>query len=329
MHITIDESNSNQRFDRFLRKYTKSYPTVWLSDIFRRIRKGEVRVNSKKASEEYRLTIGDQIEIPDELLGKQDKRALLSVKDKKIKKLTRKEIQTFILFEDDNWVIFNKPAGIVAHEGNNHRKDLSMNDYLEVYAKEYKTATFKPSFGYRLDKDTSGVLIGAKTYEALQFLNQIIRERNIEKTYFTVVTGQTPKHLIINKKLEKTLNTKFNRAQMKVSPHGQESITEIDTLKTIYDNIVGQISFLRVKLHTGRMHQIRVHLSSEGHPVLGDLIYGNPAINRKMQSWYGISRQLLHCRNYKFTDFTGKTINIIAPLPKEFTKLKYSPAPNF
>ncbi len=110
---------------------------------------------------------------------------------------------------------------------------------------------------------------------------------------------------------------------MKVSKNGLESVTEIETIKTLYDKNLGQLSFLKVKLHTGRMHQIRVHLASEGFPVLGDLIYGNPAINRKLQSSYNISRQLLHCWNYTFTDFTQKIIDVTAPLPQEFETIGY------
>jgi 23S rRNA pseudouridine955/2504/2580 synthase len=96
------------------------------------------------------------------------------------------------------------------------------------------------------------------------------------------------------------------------------SKTESETLKTIFHHELGQISLLKVKLHTGRMHQIRVHLASEGFPVLGDLIYGNPAVNRKLHKVFHIQRQLLHCRNYRFVDFTGKVIDLTAPVPEEF-----------
>jgi len=128
-----------------------------------------------------------------------------------MKNIDQKELDAMILYEDNNWLVFDKPAGIVAHEGNNHWSDLSMNDYLEAkltpclisqplrpsgtspyqgrQAQEESVGgdIFKPSFGYRLDKDTSGVLIGAKNYEALQYLNQIIRDRKIEKEYVCLV----------------------------------------------------------------------------------------------------------------------------------------------
>lgn len=105
---------------------------------------------------------------------------------------------------------------------------------------------------------------------------------------------------------------------MRISATGLESKTEIETIKTIYDKELGQLSFLKVYLHTGRMHQIRIHLASEGFPIIGDLIYGNPAINRKFHSRYKITRQLLHCWRYHFQDMNEKTRDFIAPLPEEF-----------
>lgn len=121
-----------------------------------------------------------------------DKRLVLSQKEKKMKKIDMDELQTWILYEDENWLVFNKPAGIVVHPSNKHRNDLCMNDYLEYYCQQQgylkdQDQTFKPSFGYRLDKDTSGVLIAAKHYESLQYINKIIREREISKQYMTYV----------------------------------------------------------------------------------------------------------------------------------------------
>jgi 23S rRNA pseudouridine955/2504/2580 synthase len=217
MQLTIDPATANQRFDRFLRKRCKPYPEVRLSDIYSRIRKGDIKVNTKKSPEDYRLQIGDEIHIPDDLLGRKDSSLLITSKERKIKKLTKADIQPLILFEDEHRIAFNKPAGIVAHESNHHRNDLSMNDYLETYAKDYAKGTFKPSFGYRLDKDTSGVLIGAKNYGSLQYLNQIIREREIDKIYLTLVIGNPPSHFLIDKALEKSYNSQFDRAQMVIS----------------------------------------------------------------------------------------------------------------
>ncbi|MDR3168224.1 MAG: hypothetical protein LBU27_00200 [Candidatus Peribacteria bacterium] len=151
------------------------------------------------------------------MLGKKDSSKLITKKEKILQKTSKADLQHLIIFEDENRIVFNKPAGVVAHESNNHRNELSMNDYLEIYAKEHIKGTFKPSFGYRLDKDTSGVLIGAKNYEALQYLNQIIRDREIDKTYLTLVVGNPPKYFLIEKAIEKSYNAQFDRAQMVIN----------------------------------------------------------------------------------------------------------------
>ncbi|MDR0369665.1 MAG: hypothetical protein LBH96_04050 [Candidatus Peribacteria bacterium] len=146
MKIIVNDTNANQRFDRLLRKRCKSYPEVRLSDIYSRIRKGDIKINGKKAKEEYRVQIGDEIIFEENLLGKKDSKLLISSKERKIKKLTKEDIQPMIIYEDDHRIAFNKPAGVVAHESNHHWNDLSMNDYLELYAKKYIQGTFKPSF---------------------------------------------------------------------------------------------------------------------------------------------------------------------------------------
>lgn len=325
MRITITEDQSNQRCDRFLRKFCKPYPQVRLSDIYSWIRKGEVRVNGKKTKEETRLVVWDLLEFPESCLGAKDKKLALSQKEKKFQKLNPELVRSRILYEDEHRIAFNKPAGIVLHPSNKHWNDLCMNDYLEWYCEQIglnqkaENQTFKPSFWYRLDKDTSGVLIAAKTYEALQYINQIIRERAISKEYLTFVAGKFPKHLIIDKAIEKTYNAKFARAQMQLNESdGLDSKTECRCEKTFQHKDLGQISLVRVKLYSGRMHQIRIHLSSEHFPVLGDLIYGKPVLNRIVYKSLHIQRQLLHCWKYQFKNLDGKQIAFEVPLPQEF-----------
>ena len=317
--ITIDKSNSNQRFDRFLRKYCKNYPTVKLTDIYSAIRKWDITINSRKSKEDYRLQIWDQISFSADLFGKKEHVSWKSFKEKQMKKLTKTDILPRIIYEDADRVAFNKPTWVVAHESNKHRKDLSMNDYLACYTSEYKNWTFKPAFWYRLDKDTSWVLIAAKNYESLQYFNQIIRDREINKEYLTIVSWNPPEHLIINKPLEKSYNAHFDRAQMNIAKFWWlESKTEFFLIKTFFHHQLGQISLLRVKLYTGRMHQIRVHLASEWLPILWDLIYGNPVINRKCNKLLHIQRQLLHCYRYSFSNKDGNLITVSAPLPDDF-----------
>ncbi len=324
MEIKIDKTASDQRFDRFLRKRFKKYPQVRLADIYSTIRKGLIKVNGKRVKEQYRLQEDDIVQINDKVqMGTEDLSVLVSQKDRKLEKVDIKKFKQQILYEDEHRIVLDKPAGIPMHPGNKHRNDLSMNDYLDKYAEEYKTDTFKPSFGYRLDRDTSGVLIAAKSYEALQYINTIIRERNIDKQYLTIVVGKFPSHVLIDKPITKSYNKISDRSQVKIDyREGLEARTECRLEKFIQHPLLGPISLLKVKIHTGRMHQIRVHVSNEGYPVLGDIIYGNPAANRILYKSLGINRQLLHCRKYSFQDpFKNKKITFEAPIPADFQKI--------
>jgi len=329
MEIKITTDQANQRCDRFLRKFCKPYPQVRLSDIYQWIRKWTIKINWRRTKEEYRVVEWDIIELPEECLWKKDKKLILSQKEKKFQKLDPNLVKSRIIYEDDNRLVFNKPAGIVIHPSNKHWNDLCMNDYLERYCeknwiiKDEKNQTFKPSFWYRLDKDTSGVLIAAKNYEALQYINEIIRQRAISKEYLTLVAWKFPKHLIIDKAIEKTYNSKFDRAQMQLNESdGLDSKTECRLEKTFRHPQLWEVSLVKVKLYSGRMHQIRIHLSSEGYPVLWDLIYWKPALNRIIYKSLHIQRQLLHCHKYQFKNLDGKNIAFQAVLPEEFKLIK-------
>ena len=132
MEILIDKSNADQRLDRFLRKRLKVYPKVTLSDIYALIRKGGVKVNTKRQKEQYRLQEGDQVIIHEETkLGDADFSVLISGKQKQLEKVDIQKLRQRVVFEDDNWLVFDKPAGVLVHPGNQHRKDMTMNDYLE------------------------------------------------------------------------------------------------------------------------------------------------------------------------------------------------------
>lgn len=151
MEIKIQAEQANQRCDRFLRKYCKSYPQVRLSDIYSWIRKGEVRVNGKRTKEESRLSLGDVVSFDEALLGKKDKNLTLTQKERKMQKIDFDELQTWILYEDEDWLVFNKPAGIVIHPSAQHRNEPCMNDYLEFYCEKMgytkdQHQTFKPAF---------------------------------------------------------------------------------------------------------------------------------------------------------------------------------------
>ena len=354
--IVIDENSANQRVDRFLRKYLKQYPQIGLAQIFRWVRKGEIKAirekvwtwESKKVrlKEDDKLIVGDQITFSDsfiEMVGKQDFKKRVSssefrakTPDWKIQAWEQKKIYTvedfssWIIDEDDEWLVISKPAGISIHPSQNDKTFDSLHDLIKQFFAQrgYSGTTFTPNVAYRLDKDTSWLVIIAKTYAGLQHLNQQIRERQIDKEYFAIVCGNFPQTLECREPMKKVVDKKFGRGKMVVIDAATTGLQEWEDAhttgykeKTWFDHDIGQISLIRLKLHTGRMHQIRVHCAYHKYPVLGDTVYGIASLARKMEKKYGSMRQLLHCSTYSFVDMHGKKRSWTAPLPEDFQKV--------
>ncbi len=348
--IIISSNQINQRFDRFLRKYFRSNPEIKLKDIYTWIRKWYIKCNGQKKSENYILKLWDKIIFDDKVVSSISSDINWSYRinisgDQKIQNLMNKRWYKFddlIIYEDKHRIVFNKPTDIVIHSGNKHMDDITMNDLLDYhldiksnisnrnkYGKDMilvNKETFTPSYWYRLDKDTSGVLIWAKDYETLQYLNEIIRNKtNINKYYVAMVSGKLhEKKFDINLPLFKWYNAKYGRAQSFVNfEKWLPSKTSIKLLQTIDDDILGPISLVRCQIHTGKMHQIRVHLSHIWHPILWDIMYWDEFINRKLYKKYKINRQLLHSRKYELTDQNNKKLSFQAPVPDDFRKFNF------
>jgi 23S rRNA pseudouridine955/2504/2580 synthase len=228
MQITIRVNEANQRFDRFLRKYFKTNKEVTLKDIYARIRKGAIKVNGKKAAQNYQLVMDDIVSFAQDAETEKEISHLDAPKAMRKHNISLEELKKQVLREDDNRIVRNKSAGIVIHEGNFHTNDINLNDYLESYLKFQKKADpelstkpdeinirtrqiFKPAFAFRLDKDTSGVIVGAKTYDALKYLNKAIHDREVNKTYLVIVAGRFPKHLLCEEPLSQKLDQRFGR----------------------------------------------------------------------------------------------------------------------
>ena len=317
MQYKITELEENQRFDRFLRKYFKPYPQVKLGDIYTWIRKWVIKVNNKKKKDNYRLILEDMIYIPDDITN-----VLSKTKEWKLTAFPLEKIKNMIIYEDENYIFFNKPAWVTIHEWNKHMEDLTMNSFLEKYVKEtwiQTWSTFKPAFCFRLDKDTSGVLIAGKTYDALKHLNELIRVHKTEKIYLAIAKWIV-KNKTIDLPLEKIFDKKFWKAKVVVSENGDQAKSMVKVLKTKEDEFLWNISLIQVQLLTGRMHQIRVHLAHNKRPIIWDLMYADPVINRLAKKHYQITRQLLHSRKYGF-EYNWKKYSVKAPIPEEFDEI--------
>lgn len=332
--ITVDISNANQRFDRFLRKFYKPYTTVTLPTIYSWIRKWYIRINNKRGKEDTKVLLWDEILInisqTTPLFNKKNNSKNL---ENKVEEKTL--ITSHIIYEDTNWLAFNKPPHMLMHPGSwASQKAVTMNDwlysYLNIISREKgndnmitKGSMFKPAFGYRLDKDTSGVLIAAKTYEALQYLNNEIRERAVVKWYVIITEGKLPKHTYIDKPLFKWFHGEKGRAHMFVNyEKWLPSQTHLYHIADKHIPRLGTVSLGLARIMTGRMHQIRVHSASEWYPVLGDKDYGNAGLTRILYKEFGVSRQLLHSFSYTLRDLDNKkNITFTAALPDDMQKL--------
>jgi 23S rRNA pseudouridine955/2504/2580 synthase len=290
--VTVGEESSGQRIDNFLLKHLKGVPK---SRIYRILRKGEVRVNKGRIKPEYRLKSGDLVRIPP-----------IRVSDKpapaKPGAGLQQVLEQSILYEDKALLVLNKPSGLAVHGGSG--VSLGVIEALRAMRPEARFL----ELGHRLDRDTSGCLVIAKKRSALRAFQQLLREDGMEKVYLALVMGrwQGGKRGIDAPLRKNTLQS--GERIVRVSPDGKPSLS-IFTPETIYKDC----SLMRVKLVTGRTHQVRVHARHSGHPIAGDDKYGDEGFNRQMAA-LGLKRLFLHARELRFTLPEHATIHVQAPL---------------
>lgn len=277
--FTISSKDAGTRVDRFIAKTFSNLPK---SLMYKEIRKKNIKVNKKRCTPQQALCDGDVLE----LYLKDD---VLELKEKHYDFL-KASTDLDIIYEDDNIILLNKKVGVLCHpDGRDYTDNLVARLKRYLYEKNQwspETDSFTPSLANRIDRNTGGIVIGAKNAQALKIINDKIKNREIEKYYLTVVHGKMEKAGDILtaylKKNEKTNTVTVTDTQVEGS---KKIITEYKVID-YYDGA----SLLEVKLHTGRTHQIRAHLAHVGHPLFGDGKYG------KEQGRY---RQALY--SYKLT----------------------------
>ena len=296
--LTVDEESAGQRLDNFLIRHLKGVPKT---HIYRIIRSGEVRVNKGRASADTRIETGDVVRLPP-----------VRISDKVAEKAARpapgREFP--LLLEDDALMAIDKPAGVAVHGGSG----VSFGVIEQL--RQARPLAKLLELVHRLDRETSGILLVAKKRSALKHLQDQFRERETGKTYLALVQGSWPEKLkVIDSALHKYLLPDGER-RVKITsnadPDGMRSIT----LVKVAERLVG-CTLLEVTIKTGRTHQIRVHLASQGHPIAGDDKYGNFEWNKAVQK-QGLKRMFLHAWRLQFKHpATGKRVELKSNLPSE------------
>lgn len=313
--IIINENEAGQRFDKFLLKYFKEAPA---SFIYKMLRKKNIVLNEKKSDGKDKLVVGDQIKVfmADETINKfRGENSTPIVK----------QIPLDIVYEDDNVIIVNKPSGMLSQKA--EKGDVSINEYIISYfvtagkLNEEQLKTFKPGVCNRLDRNTSGLIVAGKSLKGLQVMSEMFKSRTMDKYYLAIVSGIIKEKIHIKGFLTK--NTKSNKVFIsdKETPESRYIETEYEPVKQ-----GNNITLLKVKLVTGRAHQIRAHLASVGNPVIGDYKYGNKRINDIYKQKYKIENQMLHSWKLRFPvmddSFAGLSQKEIeADIPDDFKKV--------
>ncbi|PUE33150.1 ribosomal large subunit pseudouridine synthase C [Limnohabitans sp. Jir61] len=300
--MTVDEDSAGQRLDNFLMRHLKGVPKT---HVYRIIRSGEVRVNKGRASAEQRVEAGDLVRLPPVRVSAQ-------VQAKADAPAPAREFP--VLMEDEAMMAIDKPAGVAVHGGSG----VSFGVIEQL--RRARPASTNLELVHRLDRETSGVLLVAKKRSALKHLQDQFRDRETGKTYLALVLGLWPsnKKVIDSPLMKYTIPNGVGEGERRVKvvgkddPNGMRSITLVRVART-----VGPYTLLEVTIKTGRTHQIRVHLASQGHPIAGDDKYGDFEHNKLLQKM-GLKRMFLHAWQLKFQHpQSHRPVSLQAPLPPE------------
>lgn len=304
-YLQVKPDEAGQRLDNYLIKYLKGLPK---SNIYRILRKGEVRVNKRRAKPDYRINSGDEIRIPPLRLAETTETIAPS-------KHVLEALADNIVYEDKNIVVLNKPSGMPVHGGSGQSYGV-----IEAFRK-LRPQVETLELVHRLDKETSGCLLLAKKRSVLKELHDLLRDGKMQKTYVALVKGRWPSKInAVDVPLLKNQMASGERI-VKINPAGKAAKTLFKAI-SYYSNV----TLVEASPITGRTHQIRVHAQYMGCPLVGDTKYGSNEFNQLMRR-HGAKRLCLHASRLKFTlSSTEQVYEFFAPLPQDleqvFTRLK-------
>ena len=298
--ITVHKQEEGQRLVKLLGAYLKEAPN---SFFYKMLRKKNITLNGKKADGTEKLKCGDEIRLflSDETYEK------FAGKVQPREKFPMAKLN--IVYEDSNVIFINKPAGMLSQKS--VPSDVSLNEYLLGYLeksgqwKQEESKAFRPSVCNRLDRNTSGMVICGKSMVGLQQMAALLKDRSLHKYYLCLVKGVMTESQHLEGYLLKDENSNQVKIFQKETEGAAHIITEYEPLYT-----EGETTLLKVTLVTGKSHQIRAHLSSIGHPIIGDPKYGDRKVNAFFRETHGIKNQMLHAWKLTFPELAEPLDNL-------------------
>ena len=300
--FTADEEVIGMRIDQFLTEkleFSRSF-------VRKVIKKGGLKINKK------------QITKPAHLLRENDEVKLIIPEEEPLD-LEPEQVDLKFYFEDEHFVVIEKPAGMITHPAPGRKTGTLVNALLAHFNQNLSSSggTLRPGIVHRLDEDTSGLLIVAKTNLAHSKLGEMFQERRVKKTYLTLLAGiLEPKEGSIDAPLAR--GSDATKMKISANKNSRDALTHYQVREYLAD----KYSLVDVNIITGRTHQIRVHFRAIDHPVVGDPKYGFAKINEEFQKKYGLTRQFLHAFKLEFTHpFTGEALSFESELPAELQSI--------
>lgn len=313
-NLIITENESGQRLDKLLAKYMN---LAGKSFLYKMMRKKNITLNGKRCDGSERLVCGDEVKLflSDETIDK-----FSEVKLQEVKK-----VNLHIIYEDEHILLVNKPSGMLSQKAKPEDESLVeyIIDYLissgQLSTKQLKS--FRPSVCNRLDRNTSGLIVAGKSLAGLQTMSAVFKDRSLHKYYRCVVKGLIKEKKLITGFLNKDERTNQVTVSPAELPGSVPIMTEYEPL-----GYAENCTLLSVLLITGRTHQIRAHLSSIGHPILGDYKYGDAVVNEEAKKRWRIHSQMLHSYKLIFPELSEpfaylSNQTFTAPLPGTFKKI--------